>query len=82
MTFIPRLSEAFNSITRSLNKSPNNCRAAASIVLVLPVPGGPCKSKFGRSDPDSVSRRTATTSVCSTTSSTVLGRLENKYEYE
>ena len=37
-TAIPRSSEAFNSKTRSLNESPNNCRAAAKIVLVFPVP--------------------------------------------
>lgn len=39
-------------------------------------PTGPYSNKFGKSAPDKHSFNTATTSRCSTTSSTHLGRLE------
>lgn len=35
-------SEAFSSSTASLKLAPSSCRATASILVVLPVPGGPC----------------------------------------
>ena len=41
-TLMPRSSDAFSSSTRLLISSgPYSCRAMASAVLVLPVPGGP-----------------------------------------
>jgi hypothetical protein len=35
-------SEAFSSSTASLKFAPSSCRATASMLVVLPVPGGPC----------------------------------------
>jgi hypothetical protein len=48
-TLIPRASDAFNSNVIELYFDAPYIRfAAATIVLVLPVPGGPYKSKCGR----------------------------------
>jgi hypothetical protein len=40
-TAIPRSSDALSSMTRERYWSPNSWRAAARIVVVFPVPGGP-----------------------------------------
>lgn len=39
---IPRSLDAFNSRTASLNALPKSILASASMVVVLPTPGGPC----------------------------------------
>lgn len=38
-------SDAFSSSTASLKFAPSNCRATAKMLVVLPVPGGPCRSR-------------------------------------
>jgi hypothetical protein len=38
--------EAFNSSTASLNEAPNRALAKHNILVVLPVPGGPCKTLY------------------------------------
>jgi hypothetical protein len=38
-------SDALSSSTASLRLLPSSCRATASMLVVLPVPGGPCSSK-------------------------------------
>lgn len=45
--------------------------------VLIPVPGGPYNRRFGKSAPDNDSFSTATTSFCSTTSSTLFGRLKS-----
>ena len=73
-TAMPRSSEAFNSMTASLAKGPSNCRARHSIVVVLPVPGGPLKMMLGMLPPFTTACNFATVSSLPTTSFKAWGR--------
>ena len=73
-TSIPLSSDAFNSNTASLYRSPSNVRAKTCTEVVFPHPGGPDNNKFGIEPVSIIPRIWCSVSSWPTMSSNFVGR--------
>ena len=73
-TSMPRSSEAFSSSTASLYAGPSSVCARHKMEVVLPMPGGPVKIRFGMFPVAAIAPSRSTASLLPTISSIFVGR--------
>ena len=73
-TSMPRSSEAFSSSTASLYAGPSSVCARHKMEVVLPMPGGPVKIRFGMFPVVAIAPSRSTASLLPTISSIFVGR--------